>query len=70
MSTVSKWVMYLIVAAIVVLVITHAVGFSQDVTAAGTQGVNGLKLLTGEGQKGGTTGSVSTSPNGTYSISA
>ncbi|MHB1701319.1 MAG: hypothetical protein ACYCSN_14505 [Acidobacteriaceae bacterium] len=70
MSTISKWIMYVIVAAIVVLVVTHAVGFSQDVTAAGSQGVSGLKLLTGQGQTGGTTGSVSTAPNGTYSISA
>jgi hypothetical protein len=65
MSNVSRIIMYVILAAIAVLVVTHAVGASQVLTAGGSQATSGLKLLTGSGQTGGTTGSVST---GSYSI--
>lgn len=71
MSKVSRIVVYVILAAIVVLVVTHAVGASQVITAGGSQGVNGLKLLTGAGQTGGTTGSVASGSGSTaYNISS
>lgn len=71
MSKVTRIVMYLIILAFAVLVITHAVGASQVITAGGNQGTGALELLTGAGQSGGTTGSVSSGSGSTaYNIAA
>jgi hypothetical protein len=65
---VGKFVTYAFLAAIAVLVVTHAVGATQVITAGGGQTTNFFKTFTGAGISSGTTGSVSS--NGTrYSIS-
>ncbi len=71
MSSVTKVIMWVIVAAIVVLVVTHAIGASQVITSGGSQGINGLKLLTGAGQTGGTSGTVASGSGSTaYNMTA
>ena len=51
---IAEIVMWLIVGALIVLVVTHARGFSTDVTTVGTQGNAILGTLSGAGQSGGT----------------
>ena len=47
-------VMWLIVGALIVLVVTHSRGFATDVTTVGTQGNSILGTLSGAGQSAGT----------------
>ena len=51
MSTITKVIMWLILAAIAVLVIMNASGFSTAVNAVGSNGNSTLSLLTGYGYK-------------------
>ncbi len=71
MGKVSRIVVYLILGAIVVLVVTHSIGASQVITAGGSQGTGALKLLTGAGQTGGTKGSVASGSGSTaYNVAS
>lgn len=54
MSTIQEIVMWLIVGALLVLVVTHSVGFSRDVSTVGTEGNKVLGTLSGAGQSAGT----------------
>lgn len=53
MNIVAEIVMWLIVAALVVLAVTHPRGFSSDVSTVGSQGNQILGTLSGAGQTGG-----------------
>jgi hypothetical protein len=48
MSTVTKIVIYFILGAILLDVLTHAQGFSTAVGATGTQFNNALKTISGQ----------------------
>lgn len=52
MSTITKVVLWVIVAAIVVLIIKNASGFSSAVNSVGAQGNSLVSTLTGSGYKG------------------
>lgn len=52
MSTVTKVIMWVILAAIAVLVIKNSSGFTNAVGAVGTQSNNLVTTLTGSGYKG------------------
>lgn len=49
-------IFWLIAGALVVLVVTHAPGFSRAVSTVGDQSNKILGTLSGQGQTGGTTG--------------
>lgn len=69
MSAATKWITYLILAAIVVLIITHPVGFALDSTAAGKVGDTTLGILSGSGTSGGASGNVNLN-SGSFSVAA
>lgn len=52
MNTVGKWITYLVLGALVVLIITHPVGFALDSTAAGKVGNQTLDILSGSAVSG------------------
>jgi len=49
MSTVTKIVIYIILGAILVDILTHAEGFSKAVSAGGNVFNTSLKVISGEG---------------------
>ena len=51
MSTVTKVIMWVILAAIVVLIIKNSSGFSSAVNSVGAQGNSLVTTLTGSGYK-------------------
>lgn len=66
---VGRFVTYAFLAAIAVLVVTHAIGATQIITAGGGQTTNFFKTFTGSNTTSGSTGSVQS--NGTsYNLAA
>lgn len=71
MKDIVHLIMWVFVGALVVLIVTHASGFSTSVNAVGGQVTNDASLLAGynPASTGGQTTSLSSNPGGTFGSS-